>query len=96
LRFFGRRVYFSAIVILAVDFCKQLGLAGLMARQTLARWKAFWRESLSSNHVFFRWAKGFLPPEAQLKESPASVLSIFDFPEPESRIPILQFFIQAS
>jgi hypothetical protein len=60
LRFFGRRVYFSAVVILAADFCKQLGLAGLIARQTLARWKAFWRECLSAEHVFFRWAKGGL------------------------------------
>lgn len=92
LRFFGRRVYPAWVVILATDFCKKLGLSQRIARQTLARWRSFWKDRLSEGSPFMRFARAFLPVGASAGETPASLLPAFGFPKQESWTPILKFF----
>jgi hypothetical protein len=95
-RFFGRHVYSAWVVILVVDFCRELGLSRAIARQTLARWRALWRERLAETHAFMRRARGFLPVGHPPCRSPASLLAAFGFPARESWIPILKFFCEAA
>ena len=93
LRFFGRMVYSAWVVILAVDFCKELGLHGRIARQTIARWGNLWRDRLSEQSPFMRQSRSFLPLGVLGCESPGVLLPIFKFPEKIAWIPILKFFI---
>jgi hypothetical protein len=93
-RFLGRRVYGAWVIIMAVDFCKELGLQGKIARQTIARWKTFWKAQLSEGSPFLQWARGMLPPGTQITDRPESLLSHFGFPARESWLPILNFFTQ--
>ena len=93
LRFFGRKVYSAWVVILSVDFMKELGLKGEPARQTIARWKNMWRERLSEQNPFMLKARSFLPPGHPVCDSPASLLPLFKFPEKSSWLPVLNFFI---
>lgn len=90
-RFLGRRVYGAWVVILAVDFCRELGLEGQIARQTVARWRVFWRELLTEQHPFLRKLRGFLPPGAPITDRPASVLGHFGYPNDNSLIRVLNF-----
>jgi hypothetical protein len=90
LRFLGRRVYGAWVVIMALDFCAELGLKGEIARQTIARWKAFWKERLSG--PFLQHARGLLPPGTILTDRPASFIQHFGFPDQSSWLPILRFF----
>jgi hypothetical protein len=92
LRFFGRKVYSSWVVILAIDFVKELGLLGHISRQTIARWKDMWRDRLSDKNPFMLKARGFLLPGLPSCDSPGGFLSDFHFPEKSSWIPILKFF----
>lgn len=92
LRFFGRRVYPAFVVILAIDFYKELGLSKSIARQTLARWRCFWRDRLEESSPFMRWARSFLPPGCKAGKTPASLTSHFGFPSEDSWVPILRFF----
>lgn len=94
LRFFGRRVYPAWVFILALDFYAQLGLCCQISRQTLARWKRFWKECLSESGAFMRWARGFLPVGWPSGDSPGRLVSAFGFPSPDARISILKFFSQ--
>ena len=91
-RFLGRRVYGAWVVIMAVDFCQELGLKGKIARQTIARWKAFWKERFSEMSPFLKFARGVLPPGVQLSDRPASFVVHFGFPARKSWLPILRFF----
>lgn len=93
-RFFGRKVFGAWVVVLAVDFCRDLGLKGQIARQTIARWRTFWREYLSEAHPFMRRLRGFLPPGAVILSSPVSVLGHFGFPAGDSLVRILKFISQ--
>ena len=81
LLFFDRKVYPAVVIILALDFCRQLGLSRQIARQTLARWRNFWQERLSETSPFMKWARGFLPPGWGCGKSPARFLEPFGFPE---------------
>lgn len=94
LRFFGRKVYPAMVVILAVDFCKELGLDKKIARQTLARWRSFWNDRLAESSGFMRWARSFLPPGCKTGPTPGSLTWHFGFPSQESWVPILRFFTQ--
>lgn len=93
LRFFGRKIYVAWVVILAIDFFKELGLSTQMSRQTIARWKNLWRDQLSEQNSFMRRARSLLPPGFPESKSPGALLPIFKFPEKSSWIPILKFFI---
>jgi hypothetical protein len=92
LRFFGRKVYPAWVVILALDFCEKLGLSKGIARQTLARWRTFWKDRLLEENPFMRWARAHLPPGIPGCQTPAGLLSVFKFPAQASWIPILKFF----
>jgi hypothetical protein len=94
LRFFGRRVYPAFVFILALDFYVQLGLRCQISRQTLARWRAFWKNFLLETGAFMKWARGFLQPGWAVGSSPASVVEAFGFPKPHSWVTILKFFSQ--
>lgn len=94
LRFLGRRVYGAWVVILAVDFCSELGLKGKIARQTISRWKTFWRARLVESGPFMKWARGVLPPGTSPADSPAALVHCFGFPTFESWILILKFFTE--
>lgn len=92
LRFFGRHVYSAWVVILVLDFCTELGLSRAIARQTIARWREFWRERLAEAHSFMRRARGLLPVGHPACISPAGLAVAFGFPARESWLPILRFF----
>ena len=93
LRFFGRKVYSGWVIILALDYLKELGLYGQISSQTLARWKNFWRDRLSEQNPFMLKARSILPPGLSGCDRPGGLLSVFNFPEKTSWIPILKFFI---
>lgn len=92
LRFFGRKVYSAWVVIVALDFRTQLGLTRNIARQTLARWRSFWKERLAETSSFMRAARGVLPVKTESGKTPAALLPAFGFPVQESWIPVLKFF----
>ena len=92
LRFLWRKVYSAWVVILVLDFCAELGLSHVIARQTLARWRSFWREMLEEENPFMRRARAVLMPGTASCESPAGLLTLFGFPIRESWIPVLKFF----
>jgi hypothetical protein len=94
-RFLGRKVYGAWIVILAVDFCQELGMKGKLAHQTLGRWRSFWKEQLSEGSAFIKLARGRLAPGVPITDRPASVVAHFGFPSRDSWIPILKFFTQS-
>jgi len=96
LRFLGRKVFSAWIVILAVEYFRELGLARQIARQTVARWKKFWRDHLAETRPFIRRARSFLPPDTPSTESPSTLLKYFGFPIRESWIPTLKFFTDAA
>lgn len=78
-----------------MDFIYDLGLKGRIARQTLARWRDFWRDRLSSAHPFLKWAQGVVRPGTVVTDRPASIVTQFNFPARGSWIPILKFFTHA-
>ena len=92
LRFLGRRIYPAWVVILAGEFCQELGLPRAIARQTIQRWKRFWSERLAESHPFMRRARGVLPPGTPPTDQPGKLLPIFGFPASESWIRVLRFF----
>jgi hypothetical protein len=93
LRFLGRKVYAAWVVIVGLDFAKELGLTRQVARQTLARWRGFWEKQLSEASLFLRRARGYLQPGSQFAPTPGSLLNHFGFPAQDSWIPILRFFV---
>lgn len=93
LRFLGRKVYSAWVVILAVEYCRDLGLGGKIPRQTIARWKALWRVRLAEDHPFMRWARGLLPPGTPSSSLPSACLMALGFPERTSWVAVLRFFM---
>lgn len=93
LRFLGRKVYSALTIILAINFYTSMGLRSPIARRTIARWRSFWRERLHEEHPFMRNARSFLPPGLQVGTDPMALLCLFKFPEKNSLVPILKFFI---
>lgn len=92
LRFLGRKVYSSWVVILAAEYCRDLGLAGKISRQTIGRWKSFWRARLAETHPFMRWARSLLPPGTPSSCLPSACLGALGFPAREAWVVILRFF----
>jgi hypothetical protein len=93
LRFFGRKVYSAWVFILALDYIKELGLYGEISFQTLSRWRNFWRDRLSEKNPFMLKARSFFSPGQPGCDRPGGLLSAFNFPDKNSWIPILKFFI---
>jgi len=94
-RFLERKVYGAWVVIMAIDYCRELGLSAAPARRTIARWRSFWKEYLSEAGAFVRWARGKLVPGAEITASPSSLLCHFGYPARGSWLSILQFFTQS-
>jgi len=94
-RFFGQKVYGAWVLIMAVEYCRELGLGGQIARQTIARWRMFWKNHLSESGPFVVWARGLLPIGATITESPGSMFCHFGYPARDSWLLILKFFAQA-
>ena len=92
LRFLGRKIYSAWVVILAVEYCRELGCSATIARQTIARWRAFWKERLAEAHPFMRWARGLLPPGTPSSTLPSACLKALGFPGRESWVAVLRFF----
>ena len=92
LRFLGRKVYSAWVVILGLDFSRELGLVRAVSRRTLGRWRQFWRERLSETQPFMRWARAGLPPGTPPTDRPGPLVPCFGFPAPEAWIPVLRFF----
>jgi hypothetical protein len=95
LRFLGRKVFSAWVVILVLDFSRELGLERSVSRRTLSRLRQFWRERLSEVHPFMRWARGQLAPGTEVTDRPGRLLPCFGFPAPEAWIPVLRFFTHA-
>lgn len=93
-RFLGRKVYGAWVVIMAMDYCRELGLSALPARRTIARWRFFWKEYLSEAGAFIRWARGKLVPGTKITTSPSSLFCHFGHPARGSWLSILKFFTQ--
>jgi hypothetical protein len=96
LRFFGRKVHTAWRVIMVHGFRDVLGFVPRIARQTLARWRSFWKETLQESAPFMRWARasGQLPLEVEDSPSLSALLKTLGFPSEESWISCLQFFTQ--
>ena len=92
LRFLGRKVYSAWVVVLVLEFGRDLGLAKIVTRRTLTRWRQFWRGQLSETSAFMRWARGQLPPGAQPTALPGALLTHFGFPATASWVLVLRFF----
>ena len=92
LRFLGRKVFSAWVVILVLDFGREMGLERFISRRTLSRWRQFWHERLSEIHPFMRWARAQLPPGTPSTDRPGRLLPCFKFPAPEAWIPVLRFF----
>jgi len=97
-RFIGRRVYFGAVVVLATAL--QQGLSPWRARrlrdlfgvsaQTLARWRAWWTETLAES-AFWKAARAdFSPPVAE-GAAPSSLLERFAGAGHEALAALLRF-----
>lgn len=95
LRFFGRKIYPAWVVILAVEYCQELGLSGQVTRQTISRWKNLWREKLSETHAFMRRVRAALAPGHPSCDLPSGLLGVLGFPARESWVRVLTLFCDA-
>lgn len=102
-RFLGRRIYLGVIVVLATALQQGIApwrLARLrdelgMSRQTLERWRSWWRESFIES-PFWKAAKAsFSPPIADLG-APRSLLERFDGDELERLVALMRFLTPLS
>lgn len=91
LRFFDRKIYSRWVVVMAIDFGDRLGLLQKIPRQTLVRWRSFWKIQLAETSPFMKWARGFLPPGWPVTDRPASVIAAFEFTATASWVSILRF-----
>jgi hypothetical protein len=98
LRFLGRRVYVSVVVVLAAAMMHGLKpqrverlrqTAGLDAR-TLNRWRAWWMESFVGSG-FWKGAKGRLMPPVDEKRMPLSLVEAFGAQHRECLVKLLDF-----
>lgn len=97
-RFLGRRIYLGIIVVLATAM--QQGPAPWRAgrlreelgvsRQTLERWRAWWREAFVES-AFWKTAKAAFSPPVAEAEAPCSLLERFGGDELERVAALLRF-----
>jgi hypothetical protein len=94
LRFLNRKVHAAWRVIMVHAFREILGISPGIARQTLARWQNFWKETLREGAPFMRWARasGQLPLSVVDSPSLLSLLQALGFPSEEGWIRCLEFF----
>ena len=94
-RFLGRRVYLALAVVLVsarpagpTPAAAQLGLALGVARRTLARWRAWWREQFPQTALWRATCARFMPPvpEALL---PGELIDRFTGPVHEALMRLL-------
>lgn len=92
LRFLDRKVHAAWRVIMVHAFREVLGIAPGIARQTLARWRNFWKDTLQERSPFMRWARasGQLPLTVEDSPSLLSLLEALGFPSQESWIGCLE------
>lgn len=84
LRFLGRKVYLGTVVALVTAMTQgmtgrrmaELRRAVGVSRQTLARWRAWWREVFPLT-PFWQEASALLSPPASVEELPASLVARF-------------------
>jgi hypothetical protein len=84
-RYLGRRIYLGVIVVLATAMqqglapwrvnrlCEELGVS----RQTLERWRTWWRETFVES-AFWKAAKAAFSPAVAETQAPRSLLDRFD------------------
>jgi hypothetical protein len=96
-RFLGRRIYLGILVVLATALqqgpapwrMNRLRAELGMSRQTLERWRTWWREAFVES-TFWKAAKaGFSPPVAETGV-PRSLLERFDGDELERLVALLR------
>ena len=92
-RFFGRRVYLGAMVVLIsalsqgftvtrrLRLCQQLGLS----ERTVRRWIRWWREVFPGT-VWWRGARGRFVPALDVAQLPGSLLERFTAREPAAQL----------
>jgi hypothetical protein len=103
LRFLGRRVYLSAVVVLATTM--QQGVTPVRAdrlreligvsRQTLARWREWWLMSFVES-AFWKGAKAAFSPPANESGFPLSLLARFGGDEETQLVALLRFIRELS
>jgi hypothetical protein len=84
-RYLGRRIYLGVIVVLATAMqqglapwrvsrlCEELGVS----RQTLERWRTWWRETFVES-AFWKATKAAFSPAVAEREAPRSLLDRFE------------------
>jgi len=83
-RFLGRKVYFSAVIILISAMrqgpsprrVRELSQLFGADRRTIARWQVFWREHFPET-AFWKVARGRFVPAAELVSLPLSLVEAF-------------------
>jgi hypothetical protein len=83
-RFLGRKVYLSAVVILVAAMqqgpsprrVRELSTLFEVDRRTIARWRVFWREQFPQTQ-FWKTARGRLVPAVVIVALPLSLLDAF-------------------
>jgi hypothetical protein len=102
-RFLGRRIYLGMIVVLATALqqgpapwrMSRLRAELGMSRQTLARWRTWWRAAFVES-AFWKAAKaGFSPPVAETG-APRSLLERFGGDDLERLAALLRFLLPAA
>jgi hypothetical protein len=97
-RFFGRRVFLAAVVVLvsamtaglaAQRAAKLRGLFGVR-EQTLQRWRAWWLETFPRT-AFWKGARARLAPAVDEQRLPASLLERFADPTGDGLVACLRF-----
>jgi hypothetical protein len=98
LRFLGRRVYVSVVVVLATAMMHGLKpdrverlrqMAGLDAK-TLKRWRAWWLEGFIGSG-FWKGAKGRFMPPVEERRMPLSLVEAFGARQQEGLVRLLEF-----
>jgi hypothetical protein len=98
LRFLGRRVYLGAVVVLSTAM--QQGVTPVRAqrlheligvsRQTLARWRAWWKEAFVESD-FWKTARARFAPPVNESTCPLSLLERFGMSEEARLLALLRF-----
>jgi len=93
-RFLGRRIYLAAVIVLITSLAhgatpKRVArlrlLVGGVSRETVERWRRWWREVFSAT-TFFRELRGRLSPPVAVDELPRSLLDRVTAAEPTERL----------
>ncbi len=102
-RFLGRRVYLGAVVVLAMALqqgaspwrVSRLRELFGVSRQTLARWRTWWREAFTES-AFWKVAKAAFSPAVNEAEAPNSLLARFTGDERERLAGLLRLLAPLS